>query len=178
MPLGLRFVFFRHGNDVQRDFVKVGPALGIWMIADDKGDFAGELACVLAVEQVGKAVVVARNEDRDFRAIAGRRYTPLHFEVLGDRLEMHRELRNGYGKAGELPFNSDEEEIQVCVEMFVPIDDVAVAVGDEIGDRSRDALAVGAADKQSGGFLHGCELMGENSREKANTADAELECTG
>src|ERR1700722_5058338 len=61
--LGLRFVLLCHRNHRERHLIKVGPLNDVRMVADDHGDFAGEFTEPLAIEKVGEAMVVARNED-------------------------------------------------------------------------------------------------------------------
>ena len=57
--LGFGFVLRRDRNNVEGDAVEIGVALGIGMVAQDQGDFAGEFTAVMAVEQIAHRPRVA-----------------------------------------------------------------------------------------------------------------------
>src|ERR1700678_1995872 len=85
---GVDFIFFRYRDDFERDLIEIGPGLNVFVIADHDGNFAGEFPTVLAVEQIDEAMIVARDEEGDFRAIRRNRHAPLHFKAVSDGLEV------------------------------------------------------------------------------------------
>src|ERR1700723_2482944 len=58
LSLSLWLVLLRHWNGAKRNIVKVCVALRVRMIADHQGDFAGEFANPLAIEQVYETVII------------------------------------------------------------------------------------------------------------------------
>ena len=154
--LGLDFVLFGHRDHFQRNMVEVGPPNGIRMIADYHRDFARELAKAVTVQQVGEAMVVARNKDRDLRATTRQLRAPVHVETLCDRFEVSREGAHVDRKAFEVPLDPEEEEVVLNIEVFVGVNDVPVRSVDEFRNRGGDALLVRATYQQNGGVLHVC----------------------
>src|SRR5882762_9368599 len=75
---GLRLVLFPHWNHMERDAIEIRPAARVFVVADHQRNFASELAAALSIEQVHQAMVVARNEKCDFRAVARESDAPLH----------------------------------------------------------------------------------------------------
>ena len=155
----LDLVFSCNWNDFQRNFVEIGPGLDVRVIADDDGNFAGEFPAVLAIKQIDQAVIVARDEDRDFGAICGEGDAPLHLEAVSDGLEMLREFSHVDGEAGHVPFDAHEKEISLSVQMLVGMESVAVRAINEIVDRGVEAFLVGAADQKDAGVLHAALLL-------------------
>jgi hypothetical protein len=79
---------------------KVGEPLGVGMIADDRYEVARQLALILPVQQIGKAVVICGNQDGNPGTVASQCQVVLDMEPLGQGLKVvfkigdrHIELR-------------------------------------------------------------------------------------
>ena len=127
------------------------------VVADDGDDVAGELAGVPAIEQVGQAVVVLADEERQARAARRALEAHLHGEARGDvgeggveavaTVERQRE-------AVELPLDAHEEELELGVLVLVGVHDVGAVAVEELGDGGDDAALVGAVDEQRRRVTH------------------------
>ena len=100
---------------MQRNAVKIRPALRIGMIADNQRNFAGKFPGVVTIEQVGETMIVFRNEDRDFGTGGGECHAPLHAEARCQRLEMAGEVVHVDRKSREVPFDPHEKKILLQV---------------------------------------------------------------
>ena len=101
-----RLIFFGYGDYVQRDLVEVSPATNVFMIADDERDLAAEFPAVLAIKQVSEAVIVARNENSNFRTVTGKRDAPFHAEAVRNGPEFLSEIPHVGGETGQIPFHT------------------------------------------------------------------------
>ena len=73
------------------------------------GNVAVQFACLMAVEQVGQAVVVARDENRHLGAVAGQCQPPLHFELGGNGRKQPFEIRNFQIELFQIPFHPHQK---------------------------------------------------------------------
>src|ERR1700761_8280941 len=70
----------RDRNVLEGDLVEGGQRLGVAMIGDDDGNFAGQLAGADAVEQIRKAVEILRAEERHAWPLTAAAQLPAHLE--------------------------------------------------------------------------------------------------
>ena len=65
------------------DAVEARQLFGLWMIADHDGDIAGKFARLVTVEEVGEAVQMLGDEDRDARALRHLLEAPTELQFAG-----------------------------------------------------------------------------------------------
>ena len=131
------------------------------MVADDEREIAAELAGLVAVEQVGEAVEVVRDEDGDVLRRGGEGETPVHAGTARPAARRRRGSalrRKSDVVGGEL--DAHEEEAKLDVLVLVGVEDVGVVLLDEeVGDGGDETFAVRAVDEKNGGLGHGAELI-------------------
>ena len=145
----LRLVFARDGHEVEGDFVEVGQRARGLVVADDERKVAAELAGLVAQQQVGQAVQVLRDEERDVLLGVGELDAPVHLELARDGVEGGAKC--GFAEAGGVggELDAHEEEAKLDILMLVGVQDVDVVAGNEkIHDGGDDSLAVGTVDEQ------------------------------
>src|SRR5581483_2845960 len=150
----LRLVVLAHRHFEKRDTVEVSQPSAIRVVADNEWNFACQLAALVAVQQIGKAMVVMRDKDRHLGLVARKRQPPIHLEPLCDGRKRGGELLGGHGESRQVPFHPHQEEPELGVLMFIGVQDVAVPLVNEIGNGRYQALTVGATYQQNGAVLH------------------------
>src|SRR5450631_450933 len=114
----------------------------------------------MAVEQVGQAVEILRNEEGDVLGGVGELDAPVHAELCSDRLEGSAEsgLVEVGCVGGEL--HAHEKEGGLDILMLVGVQDVdVVALYQEVNDGDNDALAVRAVDQKDCSFAHRIKIV-------------------
>ena len=76
----------------KRHLIKVGQPRRARVIAADDGYLATQFAVVMAIEQVGQAVIVVGDQDCDSGPMIGEGEPILHQEAVGHMVEMRFEL--------------------------------------------------------------------------------------
>ena len=152
--LRLVLVFLRYRDHEIRHAVEVGDSLVVWMVGNNKRDFAAQFAALVAVKQVLEAVIVFRNKNADARAMGRMCEPPVHFEVACNGGETFRELTEIAIEIGRVEFNTGEEKIRLLVAMFIGEEDVAVVPENEFGNGSDDSFSVGTGDEQNCVLVH------------------------
>ena len=99
------------------------------VVADDEREVAAELAGLVAQQQVGQAVQILRDEERDVLLSVGELDAPVHLELARDGVEGRAKcgFAEASGVGGEL--DADEEEAELDVLMLVGVQDVGTAKG-------------------------------------------------
>ena len=118
------------------------------VVGDDGDDVGAELAAAPAPEQVGEAVVLARDHDRHPLALARLGEAVVHLEAVGDlRLEAAVDLlafAGGDGVEGHA-----HEEAALVARVLIGVDDVEPGVGEEAADGGDQPGPVGAGEQQA-----------------------------
>src|SRR6202040_1396286 len=110
LPLGVLLVLLCYWNYAVGDVVKVGVVFRVGMIADHQGNFAGEFASALAVEQIDEAVIVLGNKNGYTRTIVRAGDAPLNRKLLGDGSEPFWKVFQIEFETGEIPFDAGKIE--------------------------------------------------------------------
>lgn len=113
------------------------------MIADDDRDVDGEIAGLVAREQVVEAVVFFGDEERHATALAGETELPLHLVPAAERAEARVHFGAVEEEAIHRPLESHEEGVLTRVDVLLEVDDVAVMGCDESGDIVNESGLVG-----------------------------------
>ena len=133
-----------------------GDLVGVvGMVGDDGDDLGAQLAAAPAPEQVGEAVVFARDHDRHPLALARLGEAVLHPQRPGELL--------GEAPVERLPLplrggieGHPHEEPPLAARVLVGVDDVAAGVGEEAADRGDQPRLIRAGEQQArGGGLAG-----------------------
>lgn len=143
-------------NMVERDAVEIGEGPCPGMIADNQGDLAGQFAGLVAVQQVGVAVKILRNEYRHAYDGGGKFQTPVHAQSRRDRLKMRAESIDG--ETFERPFHPHEKQAGLMVLMLIGMNDVGPMFIEHARNRCYQTFTVRAIDQQDGGVIHAREL--------------------
>jgi len=61
--------------------VELGERAGVFVVADDEGQVGAEFAGLVAMEEVGEAVRVLRDEEGDVLELVGELDAPVHAEL-------------------------------------------------------------------------------------------------
>ena len=67
--------------------MELGERRVVFVVGDDEGEIAAELAGAVAVEEVGEAVEIVRDEEGDVLRGVGELDAPVHAELRGDGRE-------------------------------------------------------------------------------------------
>ena len=156
-------LLFRRDGDgqvMEGDFMKLRQGPRRFVIADDEREIAGKFSGLMAVEQVGQAVKVMRDEDGNVLRRSGEGEAPIHLELLGQRREGRVEV--GFIAVdvvgGEL--DTHEEEAKFDVLVLIGIEDVGVALlNEKVGDSGDETFTVWAVDEENGGLGHSAESI-------------------
>ncbi len=134
--------------------MELGERAGVFVVADDEGQVGAEFAGLVAMEEVGEAVRVLRDEEGDVLELVGELDAPVHAELLGDGLEGGAEggLVEVGGVGREL--HAHEEEAELVVLMLVGVENVGAALVEQRRDAGHQALLIRAVDEQNGGIFH------------------------
>jgi hypothetical protein len=144
LPLGLLFCFFANRNDAIRDAVEVCVIFRVGMIADYQGDFAGEFAGALPVEQIDETVIVFGNKNSYARAVVRGGDAPLNRKLLGDGSKPFGKIFQVEFETCEIPFDACEIGTFQAGLVLLEMKDVAAMPVDEIRDCGIEAFAIGA----------------------------------
>jgi hypothetical protein len=129
--------------------VNRGDLLGmVGVVGDDPDQLAAELAVAPAPEQVGEAVVLARDHDRDPLALARRREAVLHLERRG-HLRREAQLQLPALRGRRRVEDHPHEEAALAGRVLVDVDDVEPGIGEESTDRRDQSRPVGAGEEQA-----------------------------
>ena len=83
-------------------------------------------------------------------------HRPVHPELLGDRRDGGGDLAAGHREPGQLELDTLQEDSFLAVGVLIGVDDVAVALVDERGDRGDESGLVGTREEKGcGGSCHG-----------------------
>ena len=122
----------------------------------DGDQIAAELAAAPAPEQVGEAVVFARDHDRDPLALARLGEAVLHLERRGDLLLEAPPQLLQLGLRDRIE-DHPHEEPPLGGRVLVGVDDVQSGVGEEAADPRDQSRPVGAGEQQPR-----CRLLGDS----------------
>ena len=133
-----------------------GDLVGVvGVVGDDRGHVGAELAAAPAPEQVGEAVVFARDHDRDPLALARLGEAVVHLERPGDLL-LEAPVDGLALALGNRVEDHPHEEAPLAARVLVGVDDVEPGVGEEAADGGDQPRPVGAGEQQAG-----CGLLGD-----------------
>src|SRR5439155_17654898 len=105
----LNLVLLYHLHYKERNFIEIGPSPCIRVIADHQRKLAMQLTVLLAIEQIGEAVVESRQKNRDPWPVAGERYPPRHLEALGNRSKVPMKLGHREIESVQVPLKTHQE---------------------------------------------------------------------
>ena len=128
--------------------MKVGVASHVLMVADNERNFASQLAVTLPVEQVHKAMIVLGDEKRDAGTITGQGHVPLHSKFFCYRCEFLRELIQWQPESAQIPFHASKIKALFASLMLFKMQNVAVVLKDEIGNRGVETFLIGTLNEQ------------------------------
>ena len=143
---------------MERDAEVVRDRLEPVVVAHDERDVAGQLALLVADEQVVEAVVGLAHEDREPLAIGVLPQAPSHAEPVGELGHARVQLLVGAREAVHVEADALKELARIAVEVLVGLEDVGAELGEPLGQGGDEAGAVGAADEEGGGGGHGPTL--------------------
>jgi len=118
------------------------------VVGDDGDDIGAELAAAPAPEQVGEAVVFARDHDRHPFALARLGEAVVHLKALADlrgEAAPHR-IAFLFGSSVE---DHAHEEATLVARVLVCVDDVEPGLGEEAADGGDQTRPVGAGEQQT-----------------------------
>src|SRR5260370_23584248 len=121
---------------MEGNVVKLRKPPGIRMVADDQRYLTRQLAHVVAVQQVCQAVSRFGNQNRNPRAVARTRHLPVHLEFLDYWCKTGCEFIQLEIEALQLPLHTDHEHPEFGILMIVGVQDIAVMLVNEVGNRS------------------------------------------
>jgi hypothetical protein len=151
--LGLRLRLRRDRHMVERQAIGLYVRAQVLVVGRDQDDLRVELLATPAPQQLLKAVVLARDEDRDALAHRGVPEPPVHGEALAHGGEVVCDIRAG---AREL-HPQEERPAGGIGGVLVRAHDVRARVGEESGDRADDPGTVRTrrdeADRGHGGSV-------------------------
>ena len=144
------------GEDVVRQAELVGHVAQVLVVGDDAGNLDVELTGLPARQQVVEAMGHLADEDGHAGTLAGELKHELHLVALGvERGDVLGDLLLGDEETLEVPLHTHEEAVVDLVHALVQVENVAVVVGDKLGDLHDDAHLVGAMEQKYGSrFLH------------------------
>ena len=125
---------------MKRDAVEFRQWACAGVVADNERNLAVEFAGLVAVEQVGIAMQVLRDEDRQACDGGGEFQAPVHTQLGGDGLEVRSE--GVHAEAVERPFDAHEEEAGFVVLMLIGMDDVGAVLVKHAGNGCHEALSL------------------------------------
>jgi hypothetical protein len=128
-------VLGRFREMMKRNAVERRELLRFPMIANYHRNVAGQLANLIAVEQVNQTMLIARNEDGDPQAWAEPCQPPCHLEFLCDSNEFLPECRLRQIKRVDGPFNPHEKSAGLIILMLVGMQDIGSMRVKELGKR-------------------------------------------
>ena len=131
------------------DAMKARQLSRLRVIADDDGDRAVELAILMSVQQVGKAVELLRYEDGHPYRRLRQLEPPPHFQLHGKALEAVLKARQI--EIIEPPLDPHEEQAGFVILMLIGVHDVGAALVEKHRDTGDQALSIGAVDEERGG---------------------------
>ena len=139
LRLGLRVL--RDGNVEEGDTVELGDGRQVRVIADDRDHVNGQTLRLLAVQEVGEAVTLARHHD-DGAQLAAQVVDAVGCgEFLGDAGQA---LVDGRATLRGVDLDAHEECTRVGVAELLRLDDIAAGLADHAGHGMHDAGAVRA----------------------------------
>ena len=136
------------------------------VIADDADNVDRHFPDAPAVEQVGQAMVVFRDEDQHPGVVRLRAHLPGHVELLREHSETRLPRLDVGVRLNGIEFDPHEEQVGVLLVELPGIRDVEPAFKNMAGDAGDDARPVGAVQQQvvdfrmrrKGGFFRGLVL--------------------
>ena len=139
------------------------------MVGDDGGDLHLQLALLVAIEQVGQAVVVLADHQQHAHRLAGVVQLPAHREALGDLGEAVLDLLDIAGETFvEAEHRAHEERTTDLIVELRHFADVATMVGEERrygGDDAGCGRATDLDHVRVFGVLHGESSAGGGGRQ-------------
>ena len=120
----------------------------VGVVGDDGDDLGAELAAAPAPEQVGEAVVFARDHDRDPLALARLGEAVVHLEARRDLLARSA-VELSRSPLGNRVEDHPHEEAPLVAGVLVGVDDVEAGLGEEAADRGDQPRPVGAGKQQA-----------------------------
>ena len=144
-----------HRQVLERDPVGLGQPARILVVAEDDRQFAVQLAALVAVEQIGQAMIEFRYEYGQTRLAARFGEPPDHPEAVRDGSESRGEVGQIEAEVRQFPFHPHQEQFQLGILMLVGMQDIGVVRQQKIGDGGDQPSLVGAGNQQDGGMTHG-----------------------
>ena len=127
-----------------------GDLLGVvGVVGDDRDELGAELAAAPAPEQVGEAVVLARDHDRDPLALARLGEAVLHLEAASAISSAKRRSSASRSASAGGVEDHPHEEATLGGRVLVGVDDVEPGVGEEAADGRDQPRPVGAGEQQA-----------------------------
>lgn len=138
-----------HGQVVERDAVAGGERFCVAVVADDDGDFDGQLAAALAEEKVCQTVQLLAYEDQHFGLLRNGTELQVHAHVGGQLVEARAQGRRVEIARQALPeVDAHEEGRGRWVGCLLGFEDVEGGGSQETGDGVDYAWTVGAGEGQ------------------------------
>ncbi|MDT4827880.1 hypothetical protein FQZ97_612420 [compost metagenome] len=142
----------------ETDAFALGHRAQVQVVGDDGGDLHVHLALVVAVEQIGQAVVVLAHHQQHAHGLGGAVQGPLHLEAAGHRIEALFDFVDvALVLVVEAEHRAHEEAAAGVVVELRHLADVATLFRQVGGHRRNDAGRRRAADLEdvmAGGVLH------------------------
>ena len=163
LRLGLRIL--RDGDVQEGDAVELGDGRQVRVVADDRDHVNGQALRLLAVQEVGQAVPLARDHDDGAQLAAQVVDAVGGVEFFGDAGQA---LIDGRATLRGVDLDAHEEGTRVGVAELLGLDDVAAGLADHAGHGVHDAGAVraGQGHNKLRVFSHGSQSSQVHTRER------------
>src|SRR5204863_9346444 len=109
---------------------------------------AMQFTVLLAIEQIGEAVVEPRQKDRDPWPVAGKRHPPFHLEALGNSSKVPMKLRHREIKSVQVPLKTHQEQVEINILVLLRLDDIGAVLVNKVGHGGHNALLVRTRDQE------------------------------
>jgi hypothetical protein len=150
----LRLRLAGHRQIVERDVAEIEMRVGFArIVGDDSGDLHVEFADAPAIEQIGEAMVEARDEQQHAQLLRARAHPPVHAEGCGDRAEAFGQ-RLHPGALAEAEDDAHEEAAGDLVVELVGFGDVGAAGEQMLRHGGDDAGPVRTGEGENVGVRH------------------------
>jgi hypothetical protein len=153
---------------MKRNPIEVGQWLGLIVVADDDDDVATQFTCAVPIQQVGKAMVISRNQDDDLGAMIGRCQMVLDLILLGQRVKYLSKSETGMPKhAG--PIQPRKEYCPATVYVIIGVEDSTIVRHQKLGDGChRTLMCLGNRSAKQQSCTHSCILGRRTSCSRAS----------
>jgi len=150
--------------------MEVGQRLGLILAADDGDNVASQFTGAVPIQQVGKAMVVSRNQDDHLGAMIGQGQVVLDLVLLGQRVKVPLKVRDWNVEACEVPLQPRKEHCPATVYVIVGVQDSTIVGYQKLGDGRHHTLMciINRSAKQQNSCTHSCILGRRTSCSRAS----------